>query len=54
MRVLVGIGYKDAGVWEISKGGIDDGDGLLVLKPSKEWESLNLPLACKAWLKRHL
>jgi hypothetical protein len=54
MRMLAGTGHTIAEVREISKNGIDDDDSLPALKPSKEWESLNLPPACRAWLKRHL
>jgi len=51
---FVSTGHSIAEVREILKESIDDDDSLLILKPSREWESLNLPMACKAWIKRHL
>lgn len=51
---LVSTGHTIAEVREILKESIDDDDSLLILKPSREWEGLNMPIACKNWLKHHL
>ncbi|TFG76762.1 MAG: hypothetical protein E4H21_05415 [Thermodesulfobacteriales bacterium] len=39
---------------EILKEYIDKDDSLLIIKTSHEWDSLNLPIPCKTWLKHHL
>ncbi len=51
---LVNTGLSITEVHEILKDKIDSDDSLLILKPSREWESLNLPIPCKSWLKNHL
>ena len=51
---LVHTGLSITEVREILKESIDDDDSVLILKPSHEWESLNMPLDCKSWLKHHL
>ena len=51
---LVHTGLSITEVREILKDSIDADDSLLIIKPSHEWESLNMPLSCKSWLKHHL
>ena len=51
---LVKTSFSLPEVHEILKDKIDADDALLILKPSREWDSLNLPIPCKTWLKHHL
>ncbi|MGH7848860.1 MAG: hypothetical protein ACREOP_01040 [Thermodesulfobacteriota bacterium] len=51
---LVNTGFSIPEIREILKDKIDSDDSLLIIKPSREWDGLNLPIACKTWLKHHL
>lgn len=51
---LVNTSFSLPQVHELLKDKIDEDDSLLILKPSKEWDSMHLPLKCKTWLKNHL
>ena len=51
---LVNTSFSISEIHEILKDKIDSDDSLLILKPSREWDGFNLPIACKTWLKHHL
>jgi hypothetical protein len=40
-------------IHEILKDCVDADDSILIMKTANEWDSINLPIKCKSWLKHH-